>query len=207
MTRRSRTGTRLGALAGVVMLAAACSSTPSASPAAGTVPAHGTVPAPGKTAAPGKARARHGTKAVTGVVQSVSASSLEVKSRRIAKTIALDAATRYSRGHTNVSAAAITKGERVRVRLVAGDTVPTAATIVIMFPKISGTVSALSASGFTLTSRGGVVHSITVSPSTSYKVRRAAASAASLHDGVKVTVSGTLRTSGAMAANTVDVLP
>ena len=195
MTSRSSTRTRLAALAGVVMLAAACTSTPAASPP------------PGKATASGKARAGHRAKEVTGVVQSVSASSLEVKSRKIVKTIALDTATRYSRGHTSVTAAALTKGERVRVRLVVGDAAPTAATIVIMFPKISGTVSALSASGFTLTSRGGVVHRITVSPSTSYKVRKAAASASSLHDGVKVTVSGTLRASGAMAAKTVDILP
>ncbi len=176
--------TALFALAGVPLLAAACSS----SPAPSSTPA--TKPPP---------------IAVTGVVTSLGSSSLALRSRGETKAIVLEHSTKYTKGHASATESNLAIGERVRVRLVPGDHTATAAAVSILAASLSGTVSALTPSGFTLTTRSGVAHTITIVPTTSYRQGKTGASASSLQSGAKVRVSGTIGANGSMVASSVDV--
>ena len=185
MTNRFRKRTAFFALVGVALLAAACSSSPAPSSTPATKP--------------------HTPKAVTGVVTSLGSSSLVLSSRSGTKAITLEHSTTYTKSHASVTASNLSIGERVRVRLVPGDSTATAAAVSILASSLSGTVSALTPSGFTLTTRSGVTHTITILPTTSYRQGKISASASSLQSGVKVRVSGTIGANGSMVATSVNV--
>ena len=189
MSDKSSSRARLGALMGVTMLAAACSSGPAASPS--TVHSQGA----------------HVAKALTGTVESVSAATVVVKSSSATTTIALEAATKYKKGHVSVTEAALATGERVRVRLVKNDPTPTALAIAILAPELTGTVSALGSGEFTLTTPAGANYAITVSSSTRYREGKTSANATTLHVGARVKVTGTPGPSGTTSASTVALLP
>ena len=185
MSNRFRRRTAFFALMGVALLAAACSSSVAPSSTPVTTP--------------------HTPKALTGVVTSLGSSSLAVRSRSGTKTIALEHSTKYTKSHASVTESILSIGERVRVHLVSGDSTATAAAISILASSLAGTVSALTPNGFTLTTRSGGAHAITLLPTTSYRQGKIGASASSLQSGAKVRVSGTTGANGSMVASSVNV--
>lgn len=185
MTNRFRHWTAFFALVGLALLATACSSSPAPSSTPATNP--------------------HTSQAVTGVVTSLGSSSLAVRSRSGTKTITLEHSTKYTKSHDSVTESNLSIGERVRVRLVPGDSTATAAAVSILPSSLSGTVSALTPSGFTLTTRSGVAYAITILPTTRYRQGKTSASASSLQSGAKVRVSGTIEVNASMAASSVNV--
>ena len=185
VTRRFTHRTAILALAGVALLAAACSSIPAASSTAVTRP--------------------HKPRALTGIVASLGPSSLVVRSRSGTKTITLRNSTKYAKRRARITESNLAVGERVRVRLVSGDSTATAAAVSILASGLSGTVSALTPSGFTLTTRSGVAHAITILPTTIYRQGKTSASASSLQSGAKVRVSGRIEANGSMTASSVNI--
>lgn len=169
----------------VAVLAAACSSTPASTPSAPITP--------------------HASRSVAGVVTSVRPSLLVIRTRTGSRTIVLVNSTTYVKSHVRVTGSDLAAGERVRVRLAEHVPTATAAAVSILGASVSGTVRAVAASGFTLTTRTGVAHAITVVPTTTYRQGRAVASASSLVVGVKVRVAGTIGANGSMVATSVRI--
>lgn len=173
------------ATAAVAVLAAACSSTPAASSGA-RVTVH---PRP----------------SVTGVVTSVSPSLLVIRTRSGARSIVLGTSTTYARDHGRAAESEITPGERVRVRLAVHGATATAAAVAILGSTVSGTVSAVSPGGFTVTTRSGAAYAITVVPTTRYRQGKAPVAASSLVAGATVRVLGTPGPNGSTVAASVRI--
>lgn len=177
------------ATAAVAVVAAACSSGP----------------VPGSRAPV----ALHRAPSVTGVVTSVSPTRLVVQGRTGTRTIALGAATTYSRHHVRVSGAALADGERVRVRLTGRPrttaTAPTAAAVSILGATVAGTVGALSPTGFTVTTKTGATTTVTVGPTTTVRQGRAVVGVSSLQAGLKVRVIGAPGPNGTLVATSIRI--
>ncbi|MHB1518103.1 MAG: DUF5666 domain-containing protein [Acidimicrobiales bacterium] len=173
------------AMVGVALLAAACST--------------------GSSTTATSAVKGHGSKAVVGVVTAVGKSRLTIESHGTTKSIALESSTKYTKGHTGATLSDLAIGERVRVHLVPGASAATASKVVILLPSLVGTVSALTTTGFTLTTGTGVAHTVTTSSTTSYRLGRSPTGVSSLQVGDKVRAIGVLGPSGSMVASAVTI--
>ncbi len=198
--RGSRAGRRLaslGVLLSVAVGAAACSSaSASSTPAASS-----------SSAAPVKTH-RHHAGGPSGVVVSVSSTTLTVHTKSATSTIGLASTTKYREGGTSVTVSDLVAGDHVKIRLAKKSATPTAAVVVIVPPSVTGTVGALDASGFTLSTTSGKTDTVTTSSSTAYRSGKQPASASSLHDGDRVRVSGQLSaTTGSISAASITILP
>lgn len=148
---------------------------------------------------------RHG--AAGGLVSAVSPTSVTVRAKGATSTVALNAATKYREARRTVTASALVAGDRVRIRLVNGDAIPTAASVTIAPPSVTGTVGAVSAGGFTLTARTGPTRTVTTTSTTTYRMGKQTVSAASLRNGDRARVTGPVGSSGAISATMVTILP
>ncbi len=195
--RRRHRLASLGVLTAVAVGAAACSSAASAaaSSASSSAPASKT-----------KTHAHH-VAGPAGLVSAISPTSLAIRTKSSTSTVGLGAATRYKEGATVVPESDVVVGDHVKVRLVKSAATPTAASVLILPPSVSGTVGGISATGFTLHASNGTTHTVTTSSATTYRSGKAAASASSIHDGDRVRVTGQTSAAGSISAVTVTVLP
>ncbi|MHB1502679.1 MAG: DUF5666 domain-containing protein [Acidimicrobiales bacterium] len=186
---------RMGALAGVVLVAAACSS--GSSTAVTTAPA-----APAKSDS--HAGHAHG---VAGVVSSLGSAEMTIHTKGSSLSVVLTSATKYREAGRSVSESALSRGEHVRVGLVKSSSTPTAARILILPPSVSGSIATLSTTGFTLSAKSGTSYSVVISPSTVYRSGKQPASVSSLRVGEHVRVTGTSPSSGSVDATAVTIIP
>lgn len=190
------------ALGSLSVAAAACGSTvtPTASSAttptttrSGTAPAH-------------HAGAHHrGNGVLLGVITALPSSAVDLKVHGKAETVLLAQATLYRQGKTTIAASALKTGERVRVVLTPGTASPTATTVVVLPAATthSGTVSALSGTGFMLTSPSGKATPVATTSATTYRDGTSAAAASALQNGETVHVLGKTGSTGSIAATRV----
>lgn len=206
--RRLSSVTPAVTLAGVALVAAACSSGTSTGAAApkSTATQKSTAPSSSATATRGgKAHAHHRTQ-VTGIVRARSVGDITVLVKRSSETIALGTTTRFRKSGHTVDVSALVDGLRVRIALVPGDSTPTAASVAILPPELTGTVGTISSSGFTVVTRIGALHGVTTTPSTRYRTGKTPATASALHSGEHVRVTGTSLANGTTDAGTVVIL-
>ncbi len=193
-TRGRSIAIRAAALAGIALVAAACSSGTSASPApSANAGAH----------AKGHTHRGHST---TGVISALSPSSLTIQTRGATASIVLGAATKYKEEGHSVTESALATGEHVKVRLASHVTPPTAASVLVLPPSFSGTVTGLSSGGFTLSGSGGTSHIVTTTSATQYRSGKNILPPSALHDGEHVRVAGPSVAGGVIQATTVAIL-
>lgn len=199
-SRRTHRLASLGVLLAVAVGAAACSSgSSSAASSSSSAASSPTVKA--------KSHSAHGT-GPSGVVISVNPTTLTLHTKSATDTVGLSSTTKYKEGGTDVTLSDLVVGDHVKIRLAKKAATPTAATVLIVPPSVTGTVGALSAAGFTLSTPAGKTDTVTTSAATVYRSGKQATSASSLHDGDRVRVSGQLSTaSGSITAATVTILP
>lgn len=189
------------ALGSLGLLGAACGSTAPAATSATTAPT-----SPAGTANTHRTGARHRRgRATLGLITALPSSAVDLRVHGKVETILLGPATTYRQGKTTVPASALKTGERVRVVLSPSAASPTAETVVVLgtaTPR-SGTVSALSSTGFVLTSPSGKATTVDTSPATTYRSGTSAAAASALRDGETVRVVGKTGSSGSIAATKV----
>jgi hypothetical protein len=122
------------------------------------------------------------------------------------RTIAVTGTTKVTRGGQTIAIGDLKKGDAVRfseTRNADGSYTITAIQVVI--PQVAGTVTGVTADGFTLTSRAKATWTITVTGTTSYLVGGAAGSKADVTVGATVAVAGTQNGDSALTALTVRV--
>ena len=181
-----------GALLAVAVIAAACSSSQPSSATATTSASH-------------HAKRRH---AVAETVTAVSPSSITVRgSGGVLRSFVVTSATQFREGRTSGSESLVTVGERVRVRLLAGASQPTAKAVLVLPAEVTGTVTAVSASGFTLTAVNGASESISTTSGTVYRQKKATVAASALHVGDSVRALGHSSANGSLTATVVSILP
>ena len=151
---------------------------------------------------------RHLAGGPSGVAISVSPTALTIRTTSATSTIGLASTTKYRENGTSVTASDLVVGDHVKIRLAKKSATPTAAIVVIVPPSVTGTVGALDATGFTLTTTSGKTDTVTTSSSTVYRSGKQSVSASSLHDGDRVRVSGQLSTAtSSISAANVTILP
>lgn len=193
--RRARLMLALGSLG---VLAAACSSTSTAVSSASTTTA--------TTTTGHHAGGRHrGHAATVGVITALPASALDLKVHATTETVQLVPATTYRQGKVKTSSAALKAGDKVRVVLTPGTSTPTAKTVVILpaTTAYNGTLSALTPTGFVITSRAGKAHTVTTTSATTYHSGTTTATASALKDGQTVRVQGAPGSTGTLTASKV----
>jgi len=198
--RRTHRLASLGMLLAVAVGATACSS--GSSPTASSVSAASSSPT-------AKAKS-HGARpsGASGVVTAVSSNTLTIHTKSATSTVGLASTTKYKEGGTDVTVSDLVVGDHVKIRLAKKSATPTAAIVIIVPPSVTGTVGALSAAGFTLSAAGGKTDTVTTSSSTVYRSGKQITSASSLHNGVRVRISGQLSpANGSISAATITILP
>ena len=196
-SKRRRRLTLLAVLGATALATTACSSAKSSSPPSQTTPSSVST----------TTRNAHGTLAPTGVVTSVSPTALSIHAGSKTSTVAISSATKYKENSANVTLSAVKKGERVRIRLETTSATPTAATVLILAPSVTGTITAVDPTGFNLSTPKGTTETVTTSTTTTYRSGSHVASASSLHDGDRVRVTGQAVTpSASITALTVTIL-
>ncbi len=185
------------ALGSLSVAAAACGSTTTTPASSATTPT---------TAHANHTGAHHrGKGAVLGVITALPSSAIDLKVHGKAETVLLAQATTYRQGKTTIAGSALKTGERVRVVLTPGAASPTAQTVVVLGAATahSGAVSALSRTGFVLTSPSGKATTVVTSSATTYRDRTSGGSAPALQDGETVHVLGKTGPNGSIAATKV----
>ncbi len=188
---RRTTLAQLSAVIAISLTAAACSS--------------GTTTAP--LALPRKATGhahRGGTEA--GVVSAVTPAALTITSHGSLVTYALTSSTKYREGGNDVTEAAIAVGAHVRLRLAKNKVPAIVASVLVLIPTVSGTVSTLTSAGFKLTSRTAAVHTVVTTSATTFHSGKQTVSESVLKDALHVRVTGQTLPDGSISANIVKVL-
>ncbi|MDQ6794705.1 MAG: DUF5666 domain-containing protein [Chloroflexota bacterium] len=122
------------------------------------------------------------------------------------RTIAVAGSTRITKGGLTIAIGDLKVGDAIRfaeTRNTDGSYTITAIQVVV--PQVVGTVTGVTADGFTLTSRKNATWTITVTGTTSYLVGGAAGSKSDLKVGANVAVAGTQTGDSALTALTVRI--
>jgi hypothetical protein len=183
---------RFVVIGAVVIGAAACSSGATSSAAA-------KAPTTTSAASPHK-------KGLIGIVARLSPQGFTLTLKSSTLKVALDGSTRYKDNGLAAGYSALANGDHVRVVLTKGSSSPTAKEVVIIPPSTIGKISAVSSTGFTMTTKSGSTDTVTTGSSTVYAEAGHPASAASLHAGERVKVAGSTTSSGSIAATHVLIL-
>ncbi len=171
---------------GFGVLAAACSSSASSSSAqpAATAHHHGH-------------RRHHGHHRVgiVGTVSSVNSTTLVLDVKGTIHTIALTSSTTYKQSGHSVSASSLNSGMRVRVLLVhsarsstSQPSTPTARAVVLLPERLTGTVSSINPTGFSLHTPSGATDSVTTTPATTYREGGKTVTSSAITAGARVLV-------------------
>ena len=140
-------------------------------------------------------------------IASINGANLDLKTDDgWARTIAVTGTTKITKGGQTIAIGDLKVGDAVRfseTRNADGSYTITAIQVVI--PQVAGTVTGVTADGFTLTSRKNATWTITVTGTTSYVVGGAAGSRVDVTVGANVVVAGTQTGDSALTALTVRI--
>ena len=124
------------------------------------------------------------------------------------RTIAVTDAVDLTRGGQDVALAALKVGDQVRFSQTRNDDgTYTVTALAVVVPTIRGEVSAVSSSGFKVTTRDGAVWTVTVNGSTSYAFGAGDGTLADVTSGETVIVAGDAAGDNALTALSVRVNP
>ncbi len=188
-------GLRIGRLAVIVAVAsgvAACSS--SSAPSA-------TAKVPSSTSSPSSHK-----KALSGAITALSTHGFTLTLKPSTLHITLTESTKYKDKGVVSSYSSLSNGDHVKVVLVKGASSPTAKEVVVEPPEATGKVSAVSSTGFTMTSKSGTTDNVVISSSTVYSIAGKPAAASSLHVGERVRVIGPDTPTGSISASHVTIM-
>jgi hypothetical protein len=122
------------------------------------------------------------------------------------RTITITDSVELTKGGQPVEVSALKVGDQVRFRQVRNDDgTYTVTHVAVVVPTIRGQASAITATGFKVTTRDGSVWTVTVDGSTAYQYGQGTGSLADVKDGGTVGVSGTVTGDNQMTAITVRV--
>ena len=202
-SRRIRRAAAIGSIGSLGFALAACSSTSATQASSATTPTS----VSSTSAGSGHGSAKHRGSALVGVVTALQSSAVELKVHGKSETVLEVPATTYRQGKTTIVASALQPGERIRILLKTGATSPTAKTVIVLGTATShtGTLSALSSTGFVLNSSSGKSTTVVTSSATIYLSGNTAASASALKNGETVHVFGKIGANGSIAASKVIV--
>ena len=122
------------------------------------------------------------------------------------RTITVTGTTKLTKGGATIALVDLKSGDRIRFRQTRNtDGTFTIQAIEVVLPKVAGTVTSVSADGFTLKTRGNVSWTITVNGSTTYMLGGATGSKADVTVGTVVGVTGTQSTDTSLTATAVRI--
>lgn len=124
------------------------------------------------------------------------------------RTITITDSTTITKGGQTIGLADLKVGDQIDFRQTrnADDTFSITA-IEVVVPHVAGTVTEVTASGFTLKDRDGLTWTITVSGSTAYTLGRGTGSRSDVTVGVDVLVAGTQGSGNSLTATSVSIRP
>jgi len=141
-------------------------------------------------------------------VTAISGSSISLKTTDgWTRTITVTSDTKLTKAGATITTADIAVGDTVRfseTRNTDGTYAITAVEVVV--PVVSGSVSAVSDTGFTIKGRDGVAQVVTVNASTTFALGSASGSKADVTVGADVTVAGPQATDGSITAIKVTII-
>ncbi len=124
------------------------------------------------------------------------------------RTITITDAMNLTKGGQDIAVGDLKVGDSVRFRQVRNDDGSfTVTDLAVVVPTIRGQASAVTSSGFKVTTRDGSVWTVTVNGSTKYAYGQGDGSLADVKDGTTVVVSGTTTGDNAITALSVRVAP
>ena len=183
---------KIAVVGAVAIGAAACSS--STAPSA-------TAKVPTTTSA-----ASHHKKGLIGTVAGLSPQGFTLTLKSSTLKVTLDGSTKYRDNGLAAGYSALANGDHVRVVFTKGSSSSTAKEVAVIPPSTTGKISAVSPTGFTITTKSGNTDTVTTSSATVYAESGHPASSASLHTGERVKVTGSTTSGGSIAATHVLIL-
>ena len=124
------------------------------------------------------------------------------------RTITITDAMNLTKGGQDIAVGDLKVGDSIRFRQVRNDDGSfTVTDLAVVVPTIRGQASAVTSSGFKVTTRDGSVWTVTVNGSTKYAYGQGDGSLADVKDGTTVVVSGTTTGDNAITALGVRVAP
>lgn len=122
------------------------------------------------------------------------------------RTITITGSVELTKGGQTIGVADLKVGDQVRFRQVRNDDgTYTVTAVAVVVPSIRGTASAITASGFKVTTRDGSVWTVAVNGSTTYSYGQGTGTLADVKDGEAVRVQGAITADNQMTATNVRV--
>ncbi len=122
------------------------------------------------------------------------------------RTISITSLVELTKGGQDIAVSDLKVGDQVRFRQVRNDDgTYTVTAVAVVVPSIRGTASAITASGFKVTTRDGSVWTVAVNGSTTYSYGQGSGTLADVKDGEAVRVQGTITADNQMTATNVRV--
>jgi Domain of unknown function (DUF5666) len=122
------------------------------------------------------------------------------------RTITITSSVDLTKGGQDIEVAALKVGDQVRFRQVRNDDgTYTVTAVAVVVPTIQGTASAITSTGFKVTTRDGSVWTVAVDGSTTYSYGQGGGSLTDVKDGQAVRVQGTVTADNQMTALNVRV--
>lgn len=142
-------------------------------------------------------------------ITAVSGSSISLKTEDgWTRTITVTDSTTISKGGQTIGLADLEVGDRVRIGQTRNDDGSfTVTALEVVVPHVGGTVTEVTASGFTLKDRDGLTWTITVNDATVYSFGSSTGSRSDVKVDVDVVVAGTQTSDSALTATSVTVAP
>jgi hypothetical protein len=122
------------------------------------------------------------------------------------RTVTVTSSVALTKGGQEITVSDLQVGDQVRLRQTRNDDGSyTVTALAVVVPTINGRASAITSSGFKVTTRDGSVWTVTVNGSTTYSFGQGTGSLADVTDGERVHVSGSVTADNAMTATNVRV--
>lgn len=122
------------------------------------------------------------------------------------RTITITGSVELSKGGQEIQVADLRVGDQVRFRQDRNaDGTYTVTALAVIVPTIRGEASAITSSGFKVTTRDGSVWTVTVNGDTAYSYGKGSGTLADVKDGQAVRVAGTITAENQMTATSVRV--
>jgi Domain of unknown function (DUF5666) len=122
------------------------------------------------------------------------------------RTVTVTSTVKLTKGGQDITVSDLKVGDQVRLRQTRNDDgTYTVTALAVVVPTINGRASAITSTGFKVTTRDGSVWTVTVNGSTTYGFGQGTGSLADVKDGEGVHVAGTVTADNAMTATNVRV--
>ncbi len=145
-------------------------------------------------------------KGLSGIVAGLSPQGFTLTLKSSTLKVTLSSSTKYRDNGLAAGYSALANGDHVRVILMKGSSSSTAKEVTIIPPSATGKISAVLPTGFTMTTKSGSTDTVVTGSTTVYSEAGHPSSAASLHAGERVKVTGSATSSGSIAATRVLIL-